>query len=72
MSRLIVRDPFARMELHRAIDRSGSCPECGQPGRYRYHVESDGGRRYDDRTPLAGIRRSGPFCSVGCYRSYNA
>jgi hypothetical protein len=74
MSRLISRDPFARQELHRTrvpvLRTDGrSCAECGTLRSsdgpwgylYRYSVQTDGGRTYED-TKL--------FCSVGCRRSY--
>jgi hypothetical protein len=48
------------------------CRECGQPAKFAYHVETDGGRRIDARTPLGGIQANGPFCSVGCFREYNS
>lgn len=67
---LVSRDPFAREELHVArIYTDDTCAWCGQnkstlSGRtylYRYRVETDGGRTYED-TKL--------FCSVACRRTY--
>lgn len=62
----IRRDPFARVELHRAraadVDLGGrACPWCGRPARWAYRTEHDAGRV---------SAWAGPFCSVGCYRSY--
>jgi hypothetical protein len=74
---LIERDPFTRSELHRTKLARGTdgnypvCLECERPGKFSYHVQTDGGRRIDDHTPFSGIRKSGPFCSVVCFRSFN-
>lgn len=69
---LVSRDPFAREELHvkRVYTVNVFCSWCGQvkelrDGRtylYRYRVETDGGRTYED---------SRLFCSVACRRAYN-
>ncbi len=66
----ISRDPFARTELHRHVERDQSaitrgCCWCGNLNRagnlYRYETESDGGRNYG---------RGNPFCSISCMRAY--
>lgn len=70
----IERDPFARTELHRITvptELRGPCPECGNPGRFRYFIKTDGGRTITERTPLSGIRKTHPFCSVVCFRTFN-
>jgi len=60
----IERDPFARASLVRALlHPPGPCKWCGQPGRFAYGWQGDQNR---DRLHL-----DGPFCSVGCYRSYH-
>lgn len=76
MSTLISRDPFAREEIHRETvrdwyGRKTTCDWCGgasvsHSGRkrlYRYHIETDGGRKHEI---------SGQFCSIGCCRSYHS
>lgn len=68
MSRLISRDPFAREEVRREAVTATlqGCRWCGgtsgQRNLYRYHVESDGGRR----STVPGL-----FCSISCMRSYH-
>lgn len=67
---MINRDPFARQELHRSRKYvvSAACAWCGcvhatASGRtylYQYRVESDGGRKFPDRTM---------YCSIACRRS---
>lgn len=72
MSALASRDPFARTELYRTrvSVRAESCAYCGQRRRtlgayttpthywlYRFRVETDGGRVYEDRQL---------FCSRAC------
>jgi hypothetical protein len=74
--RQISRDPFARETLMRESVRvslaAGGCAWCGgkRPLRagddymlYRYHVETDGGRKH----AAAGGKL---FCSVDCLRTY--
>ena len=60
------REPFARMTLYREVipkhDRK-DCLWCGQPARFRYQWESDGGS-------LLGWSR--PFCSIDCYDTWGA
>lgn len=69
------RNPFARQETHRAFEVGQSCDFCGIQslrskrsyplglGSYRYRVETDGGRTYQDRET---------FCSMSCRRAYNS
>lgn len=60
---LVSRDPFARVELHRATIKTAQvCEWCGQRGRFLYRFETDGGRV----SPW-----SLPFCSVACFRTYS-
>lgn len=61
----VSRDPFARTELVRETVPVGArspCWWCGQPGRFTYSTETDGGRTY----PHPGV-----FCSVYCFRTYH-
>ena len=62
---LISRDPFAREELTRELipmnERTRECKWCGNIARFRYYVETDGGRRY---------KIAGAYCSIGCMRAY--
>lgn len=62
----VSRDPFARTELHRTFVRGADCAWCGSKARkgdgaYRYRVESDGGRRSEDKHT---------FCSKDCRETY--
>ncbi len=69
---LVNRNPFARQELHRCNESvvSQSCSWCGNVRKtrggkfylYRYRVESDGGRKWED--PHL-------FCSKGCREAYH-
>jgi hypothetical protein len=75
MTRLLSRDPFARVDLVREnveVTASYTCDWCGRAPRtrkdgsaylYRYSNENDNGRRG---------RMWGLFCSVDCCRAYNA
>lgn len=63
----VSRDPFAREELHRRFEPGASCAWCGGKcgkgnGAYRYRVETDGGRSFEDRKT---------FCSKDCRESFN-
>lgn len=67
--RLLARDPFARESLERQIVTTDSTPRvfdckwCGdRPLRLYYY------RWVPDSGPVP--EPQGPFCSVGCYRSY--
>ena len=62
MSTQIARDPFARATLMR-VKAPGECRWCGQPGRWSYRWESDG-------ILPCSASYSGPFCSIGCYRTF--
>ena len=70
---LVRRDCFARTELHKTkVSNEGTCLWCGRTSRmYRYVIQTDSGRTIDDKTPLSGIGKSGPFCSVRCYQDFN-
>lgn len=68
----VSRDPFARQEIHKTREHGGACTWCcvrDQPASgayveghvYRYRVESDGGRKTEDRHT---------FCSLSCRRAY--
>lgn len=60
----IMRDPFARASLMRALlHPEGECKWCGQRGRFAYGWQGD---QNSDRLHL-----DGPFCSVTCYRFYH-
>jgi hypothetical protein len=69
---LVVRDPYARQELHRTRHyvSASTCRWCGgvrttpKGARFlfAYEVQSDGGRR---------SMVSGFFCNVGCMRSFH-
>lgn len=75
MSGYVSRDPFAREELHRTFVRGVACAWCGNQSRttnkrgstvdnagsWRYRVETDGGRTYEDTKT---------FCSKSCRESY--
>jgi hypothetical protein len=65
---LIRRDPWARIELHRATvspSWSETCAWCGNRNGhgklFRYRIESDSGRKSEDAKL---------FCSVTCRDSY--
>lgn len=63
----INRDPFARASLMRRKD-PGPCRWCGQRGRFAYGWD-------EDQWHLGGVNEKrphfeGPFCSVGCYRTF--
>lgn len=75
---MVSRDPFARQELHKTREKNGECAWCGQldpahprafegkrPLRriYRYRVESDGGRTFEDRHT---------FCTKACREAYGS
>lgn len=63
----VCRDPFARAEMHRIIVPKKECAWCGKFGaKFKYVVRTDDGRTISDRTPLSGVLKSGPFCSVDC------
>jgi hypothetical protein len=70
---LVRRDNYNRTELHRFKTGEGKCQWCGQIRKttFRYVIQTDGGRTISDTTPFSGIRKSGPFCSVGCFQDYN-
>lgn len=72
MSRLINRDPFARVELHRENDRKdGTCSNCGTRGRlFHYFHVTDAGTRYDAPN-MIGRDDNKRFCTVGCYREFH-
>jgi hypothetical protein len=70
----VSRDPFARTTLHKTRVPGSECAWCGcidtKPAViggprygpvYRYRIESDGGRNYED---------SRPFCSRSCRTAY--
>lgn len=62
----INRDPFARASLMRRSTFAGhlcSCKWCGGPGRFEYAWEAD-------RIRPVPLHWEGPFCGVGCYRTY--
>lgn len=64
----ILRDPFARATLLRALipsdQRSTTCCNCGCDNpRFRYAWEPDS-------IGLVSLHWSRAVCSVGCYRSY--
>jgi hypothetical protein len=64
------RDPFARIELHRAVERTCTpkgCKECGQEDRpehplYRHWLEKDSGG--SSLYPFV-------YCSWSCFQTYN-
>lgn len=71
-SAFIHRDPFARVELRRELlETRDKCLWCDNAGRFKYFIQTDAGKRIDERTPMSGIRKSGPFCCVTCFRAYN-
>lgn len=65
----VSRDPFAREELHKTYIHGADCAWCGsqvtvrggRKGAYRYRVETDGGRKSEDRKT---------FCGVDCRETY--
>jgi len=59
----VSRDPFGRAELHRTKEADAECAWCGQQPAYRYRVESDGGRVFEDRKT---------FCRKSCRTSYTS
>ena len=74
MSKVISRDPFARVELIREIVHLGeltgpTCEWCGCAGKFnksgrtlfRYSYEDDSGRRHFNEKL---------FCCVSCFRAY--
>ena len=60
----INRDPFARATLvRRTVRVTRTCLWCGQHGRFEYGWNGDA-------QPASRTYFQGPFCSVGCYRTY--
>jgi len=64
---LVMRDPFARTELHRSLVKVAvKCWWCGGDrgsGKlYEYRTESDGGRKG---------KYEGYFCDASCFNSYH-
>lgn len=76
----ISRDVFARADIRRRVESADgrTCRECGNVrpnGRlFRYFVATDGGSVYWSVGLGGNIRpeRLDVFCSVGCWRSFNA
>jgi hypothetical protein len=67
---IISRDPFAREEIHRDVDRNSAnrtCAWCGgtRPNGtlFSYRTETDGGRTF---------RHKGLFCSKSCHDAYHS
>ena len=68
MATQIARDGFARAILMRERCHAGAeCKWCGQPARWFYYWTKDS----SNPQPRYG-RVLDPFCSVSCYRPYNA
>ena len=67
----VSRDPYAREELHRQREAGAECAWCDAVDRdspngrrakvYRYRVETEGGRTFEDRKT---------FCSLSCRKAY--
>jgi len=61
----IQRDAFARQSLLRTTELgAGRCRNCGNDARFYYGWMQD--------AVNASVAWDGPFCSVVCYRSYQA
>ncbi len=69
MATQISHDPFARSSLMREPvlrQHNLECKWCGQRARFFYYWDAD-----DRLGPRYG-RNLDPFCTVGCYRSFNS
>lgn len=68
----INRDPFARASLMRRSVKCTECAWCGTTPQYRmfqYWWERDSVTSSDRFAPAS---RTFSFCSIGCWRSFNA
>lgn len=62
----ISHDGFARTFTYRERAESGrTCPNCGQPARFRYQTVSEARMRIDSF-------RGPAFCGINCARQYLA